>query len=100
MHDFRQSPAVPLKLKKRPLRLRAVCSRSEMAIKKHRLHPGEQGIAAIQMAPARLNHADFRIGKEMDRLAQQVGRRNKIGIENTDEFARGRKPAPSPAPRL
>src|SRR5207302_6585363 len=61
----------------------------EMAVKKHRLHPGEQGITAIQMAPARLNHPHFRIGKEIDRLAQQMRRRNKIGIENTDEFTAG-----------
>src|SRR5205814_4025972 len=61
----------------------------EMAVKKHRLHPGEQGIAAIQMAPARLNHPHLRIGKEIDRLAQQMRRRNKIGIENTDEFTAG-----------
>ena len=26
MHERRHSPAVPLKLKKRPLRLRAICS--------------------------------------------------------------------------
>src|SRR5438552_8918211 len=62
----------------------------EMAVEKHRLHPGEQGIAAIQMAPARLNHPNFRVGKEIDCLAQQMRRRNEIGIENTYEFsARG-----------
>src|SRR5437667_8025955 len=62
----------------------------EMAVEKHRLHPGEQGIAAIQMAPARLNHPHFGVGKEIDCLAQQMRWRNKIGIENTYEFsARG-----------
>src|SRR6266487_6358158 len=62
----------------------------EMAVEKHRLHPGEQGIAAIQMAPARLNHPHFWVGKEIDCLAQQMRWRNKIGIENADVFsARG-----------
>src|SRR5947207_12328041 len=61
----------------------------EMTVEKHRLHPGEQGIAAIQMAPARLNHPHFWVGKEIDCLAQQMGRRDKIGIENTDEFTAG-----------
>src|SRR5437868_9666659 len=61
-----------------------------MAVEKHRLHPGLQGIAAIQMAPARLNHPHFGVGKEIDCLAQQMRWRNKIGIENTYEFsARG-----------
>src|SRR5437899_9912434 len=46
------------------------------------------------MAPARLNHPNFRIGKEIDRLAQQMRRWNKIGIENTDEFTpRGSQPS-------
>ena len=72
----------------------------EMAIEKHRLHPREQRVAAIQMAPARLDHPHLRIGKEIDRLAQQIRRRNKIRIENTDEFALGGGQAASPAPRL
>src|SRR5437588_9225655 len=63
---------------------------NEMAVEKHCLHSGEQGIAAIQMAPARLNHPHLRVGKEIDCLAQQMRWRNKIGIENTYEFsARG-----------
>src|SRR5436190_20626531 len=42
------------------------------------------------MAPARLNHPHFGVGKEIDCLAQQMRWRNKIGIENTYEFsARG-----------
>ena len=61
----------------------------EMAIQEHRLHPREQGIAAVQMAPAGLDHPDFRIGEEMDRLAQQIRLRNEIGIEDTDEIALG-----------
>src|SRR5688572_3818968 len=29
----------------------------EMAVEEHRLHPGEQGVAPVQMAPARLDHS-------------------------------------------
>src|SRR4029453_14114048 len=39
----------------------------KMAIQEDRLHAGEQRISAIQMAPSRLNHPYFRVGKEMDR---------------------------------
>ena len=40
--------------------------KQKMSIQKHRLHAREQGIAAVQMAPARLDHSDFRIGEKMD----------------------------------
>src|SRR5216110_962471 len=39
----------------------------KMHIQEERLHPGEQRISTIQMAPPRLNHPYFRVGKEMDR---------------------------------
>src|SRR3977135_4044673 len=40
----------------------------EMPIEEHRLDARKQGVAAVQMTPARLDHPDFRIGEEMDRL--------------------------------
>jgi hypothetical protein len=39
------------------------------------------------MAPAGLDHADLGIGKEMDRLHEEVGRRDEIGVEDEDELA-------------
>src|ERR1700693_265729 len=42
------------------------------------------------MAPSRLDHADFRIGEEMNRSLKQIARRNEICVENADEFAIGR----------
>src|SRR6267143_2030787 len=39
----------------------------KMAVQKHGLHPREQRVTAIQMAPATLNHADFRIGEKKQR---------------------------------
>ena len=41
------------------------------------------------MAPPGLNHADARVGKEMDDLLQQVALRYKVGIEDRDEFTGG-----------
>jgi hypothetical protein len=42
------------------------------------------------MAPARLDHADLRIGEKMDRALQQVWRRDEIGIENANKLAGSR----------
>jgi len=60
-----------------------------MAIQKHRLHAREQRIAAVQMTPTRLDHADFRIGEKVDRALEQIARWNEVRIENANEFAAG-----------
>src|SRR6202008_4126267 len=39
------------------------------------------------MAPASLDHADFRIGEEMDCSLEKVRLWNEIRIQNTNEFA-------------
>ena len=39
------------------------------------------------MPPARLDHADSRIGEKINRALEQVRLRNKIGVENTDKLA-------------
>ena len=59
----------------------------EMSVQKHRLHPCEQRITAIQMAPASLNHADLRVGEIMNRALKQIARRNEVGVQNANEFA-------------
>src|ERR1700704_2216104 len=61
----------------------------KVTIEKHRLHPGEQRIATVEMPPARLDHANFWIGKEMNGAFEQIGLRHKIGVENTNEVAGG-----------
>ena len=71
-----------------------------MAIEKHRLHAREQRVAAIQVTPARLDHAHLRVGEEMDRLLQEIGMRDEVGIENTDEITLSRKRARSPGAGL
>src|SRR5882757_10499241 len=58
-----------------------------MSIQKDRLCACEQRIAAVQMSPPRLNHADFWIGKEMNGAFEQVLFRNKIGVQDAKKFA-------------
>src|SRR5205085_2608750 len=59
----------------------------QMAVEKHRLDASEERVAAIQMSPARLDHADFRVGEKMDGALEQVRLRNEIGIQDADELA-------------
>ena len=42
------------------------------------------------MSPTRLNHSDFRIGEKINGAPEQVGLRDKIGVENTDKIAFGK----------
>src|SRR6476620_12023865 len=58
-----------------------------MSIQKNRLRAREQRVAAVQMAPPRLNHSNFWIGKEMDGAFEQVLFRNKIGVEDAKKLA-------------
>src|SRR2546423_2919819 len=59
----------------------------QMALEGPRPDAGEQRIAAIKMSPTRLDHADLRIGKEMDRALQEVRVRDEIRVEDADELA-------------
>ena len=59
----------------------------EMPIQEHGLHAGEQGVGAVQVAPAGLDHANLGIGEKVDRLAEQVRRRHEVGIKDEDEIA-------------
>ncbi len=64
-----------------------------MTVEEHRLHFREQRIAAVQMSPARLDHSDLRVGKEVDRLLQEIARRNKVSVENANEVTFRRREA-------
>ena len=89
-------PAVPLKLKKASVRDASAVLENEVAIEQDGFHLGKKAVVAVEMGPARLHHADFRIGKVMDDLHQPFFRGHEIGIEDGDEFAR-RAPNPHPA---
>jgi hypothetical protein len=58
-----------------------------MAIEEHGLDAGEDGVGAIEVTPSGLDHADGRVGEEVDGLAEHVRRGDEIGIEDEDEIA-------------
>ena len=61
----------------------------EMAVEQDGFDFGERGIVAVDVAPARLHHGEFRIREIRHGAAQEIGGRNEIGVEDGDEFARG-----------
>ncbi len=62
----------------------------QVTIQKHCLDTGQKRVAAIEMSPACLNHAYFRVGEKIDGASEQVGSRDKIGVEYANELAFGR----------
>ena len=58
-----------------------------MAVEHDRFHFGERGVVAIDVAPARLNHRKFRLDEIRHGAAEKIRGRNKVCIENGDEFA-------------
>ena len=63
---------------------------NKVTVEEHRLHARQQRIAAIQMPPARLDHADFRIGEEMNRPLKQISWRNEVSVQDANELTGGR----------
>ena len=58
-----------------------------MTVEEHGLKAGEEGLFAIEMIPAHLNKADFWIGEVINGSAQNIWGRNKVGIQDKDQFA-------------
>src|SRR4051812_44295412 len=63
--------------------------KQQVPIQKHRLNPCQQRITAVQMAPTCLNHADRRVGEEMNGALQQFRLRNEIRVQYADELTFG-----------
>ena len=61
----------------------------EMAVEQDALDLGQRRVVAIQVGPARLDHADLGIGEIGQRAAQEIRRGQEIGVEDGDEFAGG-----------
>ena len=61
----------------------------KVAVEQNGFDLRQQRIVAIDVRPARLHHADLRVGEMVDALEQKIARRHKIGIENRDELALG-----------
>ncbi len=59
----------------------------EMPVEQNRFHFGERRIIAIDVAPARLRHGQLEIGEIRHGAPQKIRWRNKIGVEDGDEFS-------------
>ena len=58
-----------------------------MTVQQNRLDLRQQRIVAIDVRPARLHHADLRIGEVMDRAHEEIFRRREVSVKNSNEFA-------------
>ncbi len=61
---------------------------NEVAVQQHGFHFRQEIVVAIDVAPARLHHAHFRIGEVVDGPHQEVRGRAEIGVEHRHQFAR------------
>ena len=59
----------------------------EVPVEHDRLDARQQRVVAVDVAPARLHHADLRFGELRQRPLQEVGRRHEVGVEDGDELA-------------
>ena len=81
-------PAVPLKLKKRPRAVAAAVLEHEVPVEQNRLNLGEQRVVLVDVAPARLHHADVeRRRSAASAASRKSARRHEIGVEDRDELA-------------
>jgi hypothetical protein len=87
MHDFRQTPAVPLKLMK--CLVPHLLLDDEVPVEGHRLHAGHERIVGIDVLPAGLDHPDLRVLEPGERLLEEVPVGDEVGVEDRDVFARG-----------
>ena len=91
-HDTRASPKASRAVEIKKTSAAAACRllEEQVAIKKHRLHAGEERVATIQVAPARLDHSHIWIGEKMDRALEQIWFWDKIRIQDAEKLAIGR----------
>ena len=61
----------------------------EVAVEQDGFDLGEEAVVAVEVGPAGLHHADFRLGEVVDDLHQPVARRDEVGVEDGDELAAG-----------
>ncbi len=87
MQDFRQTPAVPLKLMKRPGAVAAGLLEEQVAVEEHRLHAREHRVGAVQVAPAGLDHADLGVGKIVHGAFEDIRVRDEVRVEDEDKLA-------------
>ena len=83
----RQMPGRPVEVEEAA---RAVPHRlldDEVAVEQDGLEARQQIVGAVDVRPAHLRAADQRVGEEVDELAQAVGARHEVGVEDGDQLA-------------
>ncbi len=61
----------------------------EMAVEKNALNFGEERVFAVEIGPSGLHHGDSRVLEAGNGAPEKIRARNKISIENGDEFTLG-----------
>ena len=59
----------------------------EVAVEQNRLDLREQRVVLVDVPPARLHHADLRVGEMRQQAVEEVGLRQEVGVEDGDELA-------------
>ena len=58
----------------------------KVAVQQNSFDLSQKRVMAVEMRPARLHHADARIGEVMDGPQQKIFRGSEVGVENGDEL--------------
>ena len=72
----------------------------EVSIENDRLHLRQKRVLAIDVSPAHLHHADFRIAEVVHDIVEEIRRRYKVGIKDRNQFAGRQLAVPLPMNRL
>ena len=59
----------------------------EVPVEQNRLDLREQRVVLVDVAPARLHHADLGIGEVRHQPGQEIDGRDEVGVEDRDELA-------------
>ncbi len=91
---------MPLKLKKRPERLRAACSTTKWPSKRIDWARVSRELSRFRCPPACLHHSDLRVCEVVDQRPREVGGGDEVGVEDGDELSLGTREPKRQGPRL
>ena len=86
-HRLAQDAGRAVEVEKQPAAEARDVLQHKVAVEQDRLHFGQDVMAAVQIRPARLHHADLGIGEMVHGALQKIDGRDEIGVENRDHFA-------------
>jgi len=90
----------PVEVEEPPAAIAAAVLEHEVSVEENRLNLGQQGIVLVDVAPARLHHADVRLAEMGHEPRQEITRRDEVGVEDADELPTRALEAASSAPAL